>query len=127
MRENDYRRRDFEIFRAREMRKEPTPAECKLWSLLRRKHFGVRFRRQQPIGPFVVDFYCSPARLVIELDGGHHTLEDLRARDAERAKWLGQKGYSVLRFRNDDVLTNSDSVIHRILAAMVERGLPPPI
>ena len=117
-----HNRKDFEIFRAREMRHTPTDAERKLWRLLRGKRFGVRFRRQQPVGPYVVDFYCSPARLVIELDGSQHGLEVLRRLDERRTQWLEAQGYRVLRFWNDEVFHHQESVLDRIILALVERG-----
>jgi very-short-patch-repair endonuclease len=126
MREHDPRRKHFETFYARQMRSNPTVAERKLWQALRRKTFGVRFRRQQPIGSFIVDFYCSPARLVIELDGTQHGTDDQVAYDDERTRWLQQKGYRVLRFWNDEVLYYQEGVLERIQIAMAERGVPPP-
>jgi very-short-patch-repair endonuclease len=126
MRDHDYRRRDFETYRARDMRRTPTDAERKLWQLLRRKIFGVRFRRQQPIGPYVVDFYCSPARLVIELDGEQHGVGQAAKYDELRTLWLQQRGYMVLRFWNDEILREDGETIDRILTAMIARGLPPP-
>jgi len=70
---------------ARKLRKEATEAEIRLWSKLRRKQLeGFRFRRQQPIGPYVVDFFCPQARLIVEVDGGQHS--DREAYDAERTE-----------------------------------------
>jgi very-short-patch-repair endonuclease len=122
MRADSGRRSDFEIFRAREMRRYPTDAERKLWQLLRGKRLGVRFRRQQPIGPYVVDFYCSLARLIVELDGEQHGFDARREYDEQRTRWLEQHGYRVVRFWNVEVFRNEERVIEQILAALVECG-----
>jgi very-short-patch-repair endonuclease len=90
--------------RARNFRQDATDAERKLWSLLRRKRMNVRFRRQQPISPYVADFFCPSAALVIELDGSQHADESELLHDAKRTKWLEANGYRVLRFWNADVL-----------------------
>ncbi len=108
---------------ARRLRQAPTDAERKLWSLLRRKQLdGVRFRRQQPIGPYVVDFYCSSCRLVIEVDGGQHDTN--RAADEKRTAWLAMRGYRVLRFWNNEVLTNLDGVFE-VLRETLRAATPP--
>ena len=86
---------------ARELRQQMTEHERKLWSDLRDKRFvDLRFRRQQPIGPYIVDFYCSAAKLIIELDGGQHTEPRHAVSDAARTKWLESRGYRVLRVPN---------------------------
>ena len=86
---------------ARVLRKNPTDAERRLWRHLRRKGLnGLRFRRQAPIGPYIVDFYCEARSLVIEVDGGQHGASADAARDA----WLVSHGYRVLRFWNNDLL-----------------------
>ena len=122
MHESDSRRIRHEIYYARKMRREPAKAEHRLWQALRRKTFGVRFRRQQPIGPFIVDFYCSPARLIIELDGAHHETEPKQDEDADRTRWLEANGYRVLRFCNGEVTSALDDVLERIRRALRERG-----
>jgi very-short-patch-repair endonuclease len=100
--------------RARELRSTPIDAEIRLWSRLRRKQLdGFRFRRQQPIGPFIVDFFCPEARLVVEVDGGQHNVEE--EKDAARTRWLEERGYRVVRFWNNDVLSNTDGVLLAIL------------
>jgi adenine-specific DNA-methyltransferase len=98
-------------FRARVLRRRSTPAERVLWDLLRsRRLCGAKFRRQVPLGPFFADFFCHEARLVIEADGGHHpTLADPAREDFLRAC-----GYRVLRFPNDEILTNTALVAQRI-------------
>jgi very-short-patch-repair endonuclease len=80
---------------------------------LRRKQLdGFRFRRQQPMGRYIVDFFCPEARLIIEIDGGQHM--DRKKADAVRTSWLEEKGYRVIRFWNNDVLANTDGVLLRI-------------
>ena len=100
---------------ARALRNEPTPAERVLWGALRRQQLGgLRFRRQHPVGRFVLDFYCPGARLAVEVDGGIH--DHQAERDAERTAILKAAGYRVLRFRNDEVSKDLPSVLRRILA-----------
>jgi very-short-patch-repair endonuclease len=101
---------------ARRLRSNPTEAELRLWSRLRRRQLdGLRFRRQVPLGRFIVDFSCYDERLVIELDGGQH-LEN-HEEDAARTQWLESRGFRVLRFWNDEVFKNMDGVLETIRAA----------
>jgi very-short-patch-repair endonuclease len=82
---------------ARALRKQPTDAEQRLWFQLRRRQLhGVKFRRQQPIGPYIVDFICFERRIIVEVDGGQHA--EQAAYDAKRTRFLEQQGYCVLRF-----------------------------
>ncbi|RJQ64034.1 MAG: endonuclease domain-containing protein [Desulfobacteraceae bacterium] len=95
---------------ARGLRKHSTQVEKILWHKLRSKQLqGVKFRRQQPIGPYVVDFVCFEEKLVIELDGGQHAAR--KKEDAERDVWLGTRGFKVLRFWNHQVLESLEGVI----------------
>src|SRR6266404_2835045 len=95
--------------RARQLRSNPTDAEMRLWSKLRRKQIdGHRFRRQVPIGPYIADFVCLERRLVIEVDGGQHS-ESIA--DDARTAWLEGQGFCVLRFWNNDVLGNTEGVL----------------
>jgi very-short-patch-repair endonuclease len=104
---------------AREMRKKPTPAEAALWEALRGKQVrGLRFREQHPIGRFVFDFYCAACKLVIEVDGEYHDDPDQQDRDKARTEYLNAGGYAVLRFRNEEILSDLPSVIARIEAAL---------
>jgi 5-methyltetrahydrofolate--homocysteine methyltransferase len=104
--------------RAREMRKTMSAAEVKLWSLLRGDQFmGLRFRRQHVIGPYVVDFFCNSANLVIELDGDSHADSEQVQRDMDRTDYLHDHGLRVIRFSNYEVLTNIDSVLAAIAKA----------
>jgi len=110
------------LTRARIMRREPTPAERVLWKALRDKRLhGVKFRRQVPLGPYIVDFYCPAARLVVEVDGVVHA-DSLT--DPTRDEWLRAQGLHVLRFWNDEVLRNVDGVL--IVIAETMRGPLPP-
>ncbi|WP_164927078.1 DUF559 domain-containing protein [Chlorobaculum tepidum] len=105
---------------ARQLRKEQTDAEQLLWFLLRdRRLAGLKFRRQHPVEPYVVDFYCHEARLAVELDGGQHNEPDERARDAKREAFLEGKGIRILRFWNNDVLQNTEGVLQAIYDALV--------
>jgi len=98
---------------ARRLRKTPTDAEKRLWAHLRDKQLeGFRFRRQQPNGPYVVDFFCALGKLVVEIDGGQHT--EHVARDDARTRWFESRGYRVVRSWNNEVLGNTDSVLERI-------------
>lgn len=85
--------------RARELRWNMTDAERKLWAALRRRQIlGYRFRRQQPIGPYIADFFCPEAKLIIEVDGSQHGEELQALDDKRRTEWLEKNGYRVLRF-----------------------------
>lgn len=92
------------------LRTNATDAERALWQKLRAKQIRFRFRRQFPIGPYIVDFVCLRAKLIVEVDGGQHGTE----RDEARTLWLESRGYKVLRFWNNDVLGNTDGVLHMI-------------
>ena len=110
--------------RARELRKQLTEAEKTLWRHLRLRQIGgYKFRRQQPLGPYVVDFVCFEKQLIVELDGGHHS-EQL-AYDADRTAWLGSQGYRVLRFWNHQVLGEIEAVNQVIYEALLG-AYPPP-
>ena len=102
--------------RARELRKEMTPAEKLLWSRLRNKQLkGLKFRRQHPLGPFIADFYCAARRLVVEIDGDIHDLQP--ERDAARTEQFKQYGYRLIRFRNRQILNDIEDVLVAIEAA----------
>ncbi len=104
------------MHKAGQLRKEPTPAEAKLWSRIRNDQLGVNFRRQHAIGNYIPDF-CSPkANLVIELDGGQHLEQE--EYDQERTKYLESQGYKVIRFWNNDVIDNIEGVMLAIMYAL---------
>lgn len=103
--------------RARHLRKSMTDEESLLWSDLKTyRKLGIAFRRQAPIGPFVVDFLCRKAMLVVEVEGEHHGEHSQWDHDVERDAWLRSHGYSVLRFWNADVRHELDAVTEAILA-----------
>ena len=98
---------------AKELRKNSTEAERVLWRYLRMKQMGgLKFRRQEQIGRFIVDFVCYEKHLIIEADGGQHAIE--KERDTERTLWLNAQGFTVLRFWNHEILTNSEGVFEII-------------
>jgi|SRR6516225_6160702 very-short-patch-repair endonuclease len=101
--------------RARSLRAAQTEVERKLWQRLRSRQLnGAKFRRQHPIGSYVVDFFCLDARLVIELDGSQHGEENERQADQRRTAYLESQGYRVLRFWNEEVMDNIDGVLEAI-------------
>ncbi len=115
-------RRDLRAL-SRELRTDQTDAERRLWSMLRANRLdGWKFKRQEQIGDFIVDFACFRARLIIEADGSQHAES---AADTKRDAYLMSQGFRVLRFWNNDILTNSDGVATAILAAL-ETPLPNP-
>jgi len=112
-------------YKAGDLRKNLTEAERILWKHLRLRQMGeFKFRRQQPIDNFIVDFVCFERRLVVEIAGGHHSGQP--ARDARRDEWLKKQGFTVLRFWNSDVLKEIEAVKERILSALDLCSAPPP-
>jgi very-short-patch-repair endonuclease len=104
---------------ARRLRANAPETEVRLWRMLRQlPTYGTHFRRQVPIGPYVADFACLAARLVVELDGSQHSRDDHAARDKSRAEWLEREGYTVLRFWNNDLIHNPASVLESIYAML---------
>jgi very-short-patch-repair endonuclease len=112
--------------RARRLRRDLTDAERIVWNAIRahRMH-GASFRRQTPIGPFIVDFVSHAAGLIIEIDGGQHYEPESIKRDAQRDAYLASEGYLVLRFSNHDVITNRQGVLETIATAIVHAPSPP--
>jgi len=102
------------LSKARKLRREMTEAERKLWSLLRAHRLGLHFRRQAPIGPYVVDFLCLEAKLVLELDGGQHYEKEGITKDVKRDAYLAGQGLTVLRFSNREFLTNPEGALQLI-------------
>ncbi len=108
---------------ARRLRRDLTDAERKLWYRLRAHRLaGLSFRRQAPCGPFIADFLCAAAHLVIEVDGATHSTDEEMAYDAQRDVWFADNGYRVLRVSNEDVHRNLDGVCETILAWVEGRG-----
>ena len=100
---------------ARQLRQGQTDAEALIWHLLRGHRFcGFKFRRQYPLAGYILDFYCHTTRLAIELDGGGHNDEEHRRYDKERTKVLESAGIRVVRFWNNDVLNDLESVLEEI-------------
>jgi len=118
--------------RAKQMRSEPTPAEHRLWQILRAKRLaGYKFKRQLPIDHYIVDFACSQRRLIVEADGGQHGES---AADQRRDAHLEAQGFRVLRFWNNDIFNNEEGVLTSILGALqaplparLQRAVPPPL
>jgi very-short-patch-repair endonuclease len=104
------------LARAREMRKHPTEAERRLWSLLRAKRLGGwKWKRQQKLGRYIVDFVCLEARLIVEADGSQHIGS---AYDATRDAWIKAQGFTILRLYNNDILGNPEAVATAILVSL---------
>jgi very-short-patch-repair endonuclease len=109
---------------SRELRRNATFAEQRLWYRLRsRALYGMKFVRQEPIGPYIVDVVCREHRLIIEVDGGQHAENE---RDVVRDRWLRDHNYRVLRFWNNDVIKNIEGVLETIASALQRDGLPSP-
>jgi very-short-patch-repair endonuclease len=101
-----------------------TDAERVLWREVRAHRFGgLKFKRQEPLGSYVVDFVCHEARLIVELDGGQHA--DRQEADAERTRWLESRGFRVIRFWNNDVLANTEGVLQEIGKELQNSPSPP--
>ena len=108
---------------ARTLRRAMTPAERVLWARLRKRQIkGCLFRRQYPLGRFIVDFVCLGKRLVVEVDGRHHAAQD--EADAQRTLWLEAQGFRVVRFWNTDVLGAIEPVLEAIAGAIEESVSP---
>ena len=108
---------------ARKLRKHPTDAERLLWRHLRLRQLGgYKFRRQQPLGPYIIDFVCLEQRLCVEVDGGQHA--EQAEGDAQRTAWLEAEGFRVLRFWNTEVLQETVAVKEVIRAALDDGHSP---
>jgi very-short-patch-repair endonuclease len=108
---------------AKKLRANSTPHERILWRALRELPMeGTHFRRQAPIGPYVVDFFCPAKRLIIELDGGHHNEDETAKRDRERQLWLEKEGYRVVRFWNSEIAADLTAVRERIYVELYGSG-----
>lgn len=107
---------------AKSLRRTMTDAEQKLWYHLRAHRFmGRKFKRQKPLGRYVVDFVCLEEKLIIELDGGQHA-ENLEY-DQERDSWLRSQGYTVLRFWNNELMNETEGVLERIRLALINEAV----
>jgi len=113
---------------AREMRQAPTDAEQRLWHFLRDRQLGgYKFRRQHPIDRYIADLICIEARLIVELDGGQHAEIEQQQKDEERTRFFESRGFRVLRFWNDEVLTHTEDVLAAILDAIEDAPHPNPL
>jgi len=109
----------------RDLRKNQTGAEKILWSCLRNKGLkDFKFFRQYSVGPYILDFFCPAARLAIELDGEHHAQEEIRVYDEERSSYLKSHDITTLRFWNDEVVENIESVIEQIANQLFQSSPP---
>lgn len=106
--------------RRKELRNNPTPAEKYLWQFLKHKKIGLKFRRQYSIGSYIVDFVCLDAHIIIEVDGSIHNSPEAQEYDKQRSDFLQECGYSVYRFKNEDVLFNTPAVIDAIVKILQE-------
>ena len=112
---------------ARKLRREQTEVERKLWWALRNRQFaGFKFRRQQPIGPYIADFACFEAGLVIELDGAQHVSRQNEAYDHMRTEFLQREGFQVLRFPNHEINSNFETVLDAIVQHLTGSTPHPP-
>ncbi len=113
-------------FTAKILRKNFTDTERLLWKYLRVKQLeGYKFRRQEPIGSYIVDFICQEKLIIIEVDGSQHSVE--KEKDSERDNWLQGEGYKVLRFWNNEVLTNTNGILEIIRDTLKHHPLTPPL
>lgn len=114
------------ILRRRELRKNSTPQEIILWSRLRGNKLGFKFRRQSSIGNYILDFYCQKIKLVIEIDGSQHFEDRAVKYDEKRSEYLKSLGCKVLRFSNNEINTNIDSVMENIYLKLQNATSPNP-
>ncbi|WP_421730827.1 endonuclease domain-containing protein [Brevundimonas sp.] len=111
------------VSRARVLRRKLTPPEARLWTRLRRCSLGgLKFRRQHPIGHYVVDFYCAEAKLAVEVDGASHNHPDRIEHDRRRTSWLGDQGIRVIRIRAEAVRVELDGVLDFIRETAAARA-----
>jgi len=103
------------VRRARRLRRQLSPAEVKLWCELRARPGGLKFRKQHPAGPYVLDFYCAAVRLVVEVDGAFHDRGGAPTRDAERDAWLARFGVATLRVPAAELYRDTDAVVRGIV------------
>ncbi len=105
---------------AKNLRKRTTEAENLLWRRLRGKQIeGFKFRRQEPIGSYIVDFVCFEKKIIVELDGSQHAQEVQKENDSERTEWLEKEGFKVLRFWNNEVSGNIEGVLETIRKGLI--------
>ena len=116
------------VKRAKELRHNETEAEQLIWSWVRSKKLnGVKFRRQQPIGIYIVDFVSFEKKLIIEIDGGQHSFEENKVNDEVRTQWLESQGFRIIRFWNNEVSSNLEGVIAQIKEVLEDHPHPDPL
>ena len=103
------------VAKARTLRRTMSRPEARLWQILRTRPGGLKFRRQHPVGPYVLDFYCPQARLAIEVDGESHDLGDMPVRDAHRDAWLREQGFRILRIPAGELYGDIEAAVREIL------------
>lgn len=108
-------RQDRNVAKAGKLREEMSLPEVLLWQLLRRAPDGVKLRRQHPLGPYVLDFYCAETRVAIEIDGFAHSTADRPERDGLRDAWLGEQGIEVLRIAASEILQSPEDIAEAIV------------
>src|SRR5688572_4957044 len=109
--------------RAQRFRRDPSLGERRMWERLRDRQFdGLKFRRQTPVGPYTADFYCEQFKLVVEVDGGQHSLDNAVAADAERDRYLRAHGYRVCRIPHLIAIQETDTALEMIRAVIGRRG-----
>ncbi len=124
---NPQQRKEFKQTLAKQLRAGATDPERKLWSRLRNGQLnGLRFRRQQPMGPYIADFYCPAAKLIVELDGSQHGAEHSREYDLRRTSFMNARGYRVLRFTNHELMQDCEAVLESIVRVVCLRDEPLP-
>jgi very-short-patch-repair endonuclease len=112
---------------AKELRRRQTETEKRLWFKLRdNQACGVKFRRQEPIGKYIVDFVNYENKLIIEVDGNHHTETEVKINDADRTRWLKSEGFKILRFWNSEIMRNLEKVIEKIKENLQQENSPSP-
>ncbi|WP_096358830.1 endonuclease domain-containing protein [Variibacter gotjawalensis] len=110
----------------RVLRRAPSEAEKRVWKLVRRQQLdGLGFRRQHAVGPYVLDFYCPSLQIALEIDGGQHAAPHCVEYDSRRTAWLGARGIEVIRFWNNDVLSNIEGVWTVLMQAIDARRSTP--
>jgi very-short-patch-repair endonuclease len=109
------------ITTARNLRRDATRAERRLWSFLRQRPAGLKFRRQHPVGPYVADFACPLARLIVEVDGPSHTEADAIRHDAKRTAFLEARGWRVVRFWNPQNFDEVEGIVGAVIEQAVKR------
>jgi very-short-patch-repair endonuclease len=114
------------LHRRRNLRKILTTPERKLWEILRNKQLSIRFRRQHPVDPYILDFYCPSYHLAIEIDGDTHGEEKQQIYDTKRTEFLKSKGITLIRFTNQDIMKNIEGVYSVIQNALSSSPQPPP-